>query len=81
MASTNRDELTTVDVLGRSLHCYACGYDRFWQRSAQLNTSLASLFNFDWTDPSATCCICGQCGHIHWFMPQPAGDQAVDPAL
>jgi hypothetical protein len=35
MARTNRDEPTTVEVVGRPLHCYACEYDRFWQRSAQ----------------------------------------------
>lgn len=81
MAHTNRDEPTTVEVVGRALHCYACGFDRFRQRSAQLNTALATLFNFDWTDPSATCCICARCGHIHWFMPQPVGDQAEEPAL
>ena len=81
MERTSHDEPTTVEVMGRPLHCYACGYDRFRQRSAQLNTALASLFNFDWIDPSATCCICAQCGHIHWFMPQEASADAVEPAL
>jgi hypothetical protein len=66
--------------VGRPLHCYACGYDSFWQRSAQLNTALATFFNFDWTNPSATCCICAQCGHIHWFLPQEGGDSAVKAA-
>jgi hypothetical protein len=47
MERTNRDAPTTVAVVGRPLHCYACGYDSFWQRSAQLNTALATLFNFD----------------------------------
>ena len=81
MAQTNRDQPTTVEVLGRTLPCYACGYDRFWQRNAQLNSALATLFKFDWTDPSATCCICAQCGHIHWFMPREARVNAVEPAL
>ena len=80
MEKTNRDEPATVDVLGRGLNCYACGYDRFWQRSAQLNTALATFFNFDWLDSSATCCVCARCGHIHWFLPQPASDEAVEAA-
>ena len=81
MARTNRDEPATVEVLGRPLHCYACEYDRFWQRSAQLNTALATLFSFDWLDPSATCCICARCGHIHWFLPQREGASAAEAEL
>ena len=81
MARTNRDAPTTVAVLGQSLHCYACAYDLFWQRSAQLNTALASLFKFDWTDPSATCCICARCGHIHWFLPQQESTDAAEAEL
>jgi hypothetical protein len=78
MEQVNRNEPTTVAVVGRPLHCYACGYAHFWQRSAQLNTALATFFNFDWTNPSATCCVCAQCGHIHWFLPQPDGDRTVE---
>ena len=81
MASTNRDEPTTVDVLGQPLHCYACTYDRFWQRSALLNTTLSTLFEFDWLDSSATCCVCVRCGHIHWFVPQPEGASTAEAAL
>ncbi len=78
MARTNHDEPTTVEVLGRSLYCYVCGYDRFWHRNVQLNTGLATFFNFDWIDPSATCCICARCGHIHWFLQQQGGESAVE---
>ena len=81
MERTNRDEPITVEVLGRPLHCYACAHDRFWQRSAQLNTALSTLFEFDWLDSSATCCICARCGHIHWFMPQQAGAGAAEATL
>jgi hypothetical protein len=35
MERTNRAAPTPVAVVGRPLHCYACGYDGFWQRSAQ----------------------------------------------
>jgi hypothetical protein len=81
MTRTNHDEPATVDVLGRPLHCYACEYDLFWQRSAQLNTALATLFSFDWLDSSATCCICARCGHIHWFLPQQDSASAAEAAL
>jgi hypothetical protein len=76
MERTNRAAPTPVAVMGWPLHCYACGYDGFWRRSAQLNTALATFFNFDWINPSAMCCICAQCGHIHWFLPQEGGDSA-----
>lgn len=78
MARTNHDEPTTVEVLGRPLRCYVCEYDNFWHRNVQLNTGLATFFNFDWIDPSATCCICARCGHIHWFLPQREGVSAVE---
>jgi hypothetical protein len=81
MARTNSDKPTSVDVVGRPLHCYACEYDLFWQRSAQLNSALATLFSFDWIDPSATCCICARCGHIHWFMPRQEGASTAEAAL
>ena len=80
MERKNHEQPTTVEVLGRPLHCYACEYDRFWQRSAQLNTALSTLFEFDWLDSSATCCVCAQCGHIHWFLPQPEGASAAEAA-
>jgi hypothetical protein len=38
------------------------------------------LFSFDWLDPSATCCICARCGHIHWFVPQQEGTSAAEAA-
>lgn len=81
MARTNRDEPTTVDVLGWSLNCYVCTYDLFRQRSAQLNTGLSTLFEFDWLDPSATCCVCARCGHIHWFLPQQESASATQAEL
>lgn len=70
MNESNQNQPQPVDVLGHSLRCYVCGYDHFWQRQAQLNTAVATFFNFDWVNASATCCVCAQCGHIHWFLPQ-----------
>ncbi len=58
-----------VDVFGEPLRCLVCGSTDFWRRRAQLNSSLATFFKLDWTDPSATCVVCARCGYIHWFMP------------
>lgn len=70
MSKTDHNQPQPVEVLGRPLRCYACAHDRFWQREAQLNTAVATFFNFDWANASAICCVCAQCGHIHWFLPQ-----------
>jgi hypothetical protein len=52
------------------LRCEICKHDQFWTRSAQLNTAVATFFNFDWANPTATCYVCDGCGYIHWFLPQ-----------
>jgi hypothetical protein len=51
------------------LRCLVCDYDLFWRREAQLNTALATFFNLNWTNRSAVCLVCAQCGYIHWFLP------------
>ncbi len=63
-------EPETVQVAGLHLHCEICKHDRFWKREAQLNTSVATFFNFDWVNPSAACYVCDGCGYIHWFLPK-----------
>lgn len=52
---------------GRDVICVHCQYDRFEQGYAQLNTSLASFFNLDFANQSATTLTCHQCGYVHWF--------------
>lgn len=56
-------------INGEQLTCLICKNDGFWQKEAQLNTAVASFFNLDWTNPSAICYVCDNCGHIHWFLP------------
>lgn len=51
------------------LHCEICKKDRFYQREAQLNTAVASFFNVDWANSTATCYVCAGCGYVHWFLP------------
>ncbi len=58
-----------VEVKGKILQCPICDGDLFWQREAQLNTALATFFNVDWANASATCVICAYCGYIFWFSP------------
>ncbi|MBN1256359.1 MAG: hypothetical protein JXA52_01495 [Planctomycetes bacterium] len=56
-------------VAGQPLHCEICKNDLFWQREAQLNTAVATFFNFDWANATAQCYVCDHCGYIHWFLP------------
>ncbi len=62
-------EAQEIEVMGRALRCEICHHTRFWQRQAQLNTPVATFFNFDWANRSATCIVCERCGYIHWFLP------------
>jgi uncharacterized protein len=64
------EDLGYYEVKGKDLKCLVCGYDKFYEREAQLNTSLATMFNVDAFNPSGTCVICGDCGYIHWFFPR-----------
>lgn len=66
----------TVQVWHRDLECQICRGKQFWTREAQLNTGVASLFNF--ASPTATCLICASCGYIHWFFP--VDDKQYQPA-
>jgi hypothetical protein len=65
-----QSEPEAVDVVGRPLRCEICQHDRFWRREAQLNTAVATFFNFDWANATAQCYVCDGCGYIHWFLPQ-----------
>lgn len=58
----------TVEVKGKALVCPVCKNDHFWTKKAQLNSAVATFFNLDWTDRSATCFVCSECTHISWFL-------------
>ena len=68
MALFGKKEPEAVTVAGLSLRCEICKHDRFWTREAQLNTAVATFFNFDWANKTATCYVCDGCGYIHWFL-------------
>jgi len=69
MGLFGKSEPEAVTVVGKPLLCEICHHDRFWQRSAQLHTAVASFFDLEWVQPSATCMVCANCGYIHWFLP------------
>jgi predicted nucleic-acid-binding Zn-ribbon protein len=64
--SDEQPEVATIH--GKSFECLVCRHNQFWEREAQLNTALATLFNMDWANQSATCLVCAGCGYIHWFL-------------
>jgi predicted nucleic-acid-binding Zn-ribbon protein len=55
-------------VLDKPLRCQMCDHDEFNRREVLLNTTLATLFNFDWANRSAMCFVCDRCGYVHWFV-------------
>ena len=70
MALFGKKEAEPVQVGTLALHCEICKHDRFWTREAQLNTSVATFFNFDWANATAVCYVCDGCGYVHWFLPK-----------
>jgi len=70
MALFGRKSPEQVEIAGRRLRCQMCEHEHFWYRRAQLNTSVATFFNFDWANPSAECFVCDGCGYIHGFLPE-----------
>ena len=70
MALFGKKEAEPVVVAGLNLHCEICKHDQFWKQEAQLNTAVATFFNFDWANKTASCYVCDGCGYIHWFLPR-----------
>lgn len=68
MGLFNKQTPETIEIMGKNLTCPICANTYFWQRSAQLNTAVATFFNFDWANRSATCFVCSDCTHISWFL-------------
>ncbi len=68
MGFFKKKEPQTVEVAGNELTCPICDNRHFWTRRAQLNSAVATFFNLDWTNRSATCFVCAKCTHISWFL-------------
>jgi hypothetical protein len=71
MSLFEKQEPQTIEVKGHTLRCPVCSNTHFWTKQAQLNTAMATFFNLDWANKSATCFVCSECTHISWFL----GDQ------
>ena len=61
-------EPQTVSVKGHELICPICSNNYFFSSRAQLNTAVATFFNLDWANRSATYFVCTECTHISWFL-------------
>lgn len=61
------------------LRCQHCDHQGFEKRSAQLNTTLLSLFDLDFLNRSAVVLTCTRCGFLHWFDPRVADIEFVEP--
>lgn len=59
-----------IEVSGHQLVCPVCSNTHFYFKKAQLNSSVSTFFNLDWTDKSASCFVCSECTHISWFLGQ-----------
>ena len=68
MGLFGQKEPAEVEIHGKLLRCEICGHDAFWRREALLNTAVATFFDVEWANPSATCFVCDGCGYIHWFL-------------
>lgn len=68
MSIFKKSKPQTITVKGHILKCPVCSNIYFWDRKAQLNTSVATFFNLDWTNRSANCYVCSECTHISWFL-------------
>lgn len=60
-------ETSSIKINGKPYRCDACESEKFWYRSAMLNTGFATFFGFDWANRSANCFVCNTCTKIHWF--------------
>ena len=70
MGLFSKKKSETIEVAGKQLQCLVCGSDHFWQQGALLNTAGLTFLELDWANKEAACCICDQCGYIHWFLPE-----------
>ena len=68
MSFFSKAEAEAVTVKGKALRRLVCGNGLFVRHKAQLNRAVTTFFKMDWTDPSAECATCANCGYIHWFL-------------
>ena len=62
-----KSEAEFIEIFGKSFVCRVCDSSTFFHGKAQLNTAVATFFNFDFANRTARYLACSKCGHISWF--------------
>lgn len=65
-----KKKIDYLRVRGKLIKFPICGHDQFWKRRTLLNTSILTFFGFDWANRESQNFVCGECGHILWFLDQ-----------
>ncbi|GAA0961241.1 hypothetical protein GCM10009550_53530 [Actinocorallia libanotica] len=52
---------------GQMLTCLVCRGQFFDRRRYKLNTTGMEFLDLAWANEDATCLVCVNCRHIHWF--------------
>mgnify|MGYP001163297776 FL=1 len=68
-------EAAPRSIRGMQLQCPVCRHTQFYAREYLLNTRLATFFNVDWANRSASAFICERCAHILWFKGDPETEE------
>ena len=55
-------------INGTQLKCNLCNCTSFEYRKVLLNTTVATLLNFDWANSNASAMVCDDCSHITWYL-------------
>jgi transcription elongation factor Elf1 len=68
--TTSKPKLKKIRIpaVGKDLTCLVCGGASFLVRQSLLNTVGLTALGLDWANRTAACYVCGNCGHIHWFL-------------
>jgi hypothetical protein len=64
-------EPTRYQAGGTQILCTHCKGELFREQEALLNTTGATLVNFDWLNQSGTALVCERCALIQWYAKKP----------
>ncbi|MGW3798997.1 hypothetical protein I6I76_05270 [Dermacoccus nishinomiyaensis] len=68
-SSRSAPEFTAV-AASKSIVCLHCGFDRFWQRRAKLNSAASEFFDLAWASEESLVLTCTMCGSMREFLPR-----------
>jgi hypothetical protein len=58
-----------VVINGKQLACVICGAKVFHHQRGLISSRKKAIFNLEWLGKEADVYVCGQCGFVHWFLP------------